>query len=693
MLNHTYTSVNNANLVDCGKKQHIPSQPSPLLKDNFLGEFRTELDKKKVLANLGIATELSLVWENIKGDIGSNKALMEALDKRTKYTSDLNPDIETIADGIAYIESILGKDLEAEAEQNKRLTSLESTTTNLRSDLESYKDTLSQDLTKLNNYITNNVDVPIAELSSQIQTIVTDLKNITDLITVSDSDTNALKLKVGDNAGLYVENLSPRIDELDETVGKLGKDVSDINASLGTFVTKDDLGGGDGDYNFVNQSEFEQYTQATASTISTIQSELNSTVKTGEDGHVNTLFVNQISKTNEGNIKVADSFEVTSGIPLDVRCVVPTLKDLENLDPNVCYPGMAVIVSAVSALYILKEPVNQPIDEAYIKNSDNWKCPEDLVTEIITATKYAERVSDGSLSTSIFYYVIEEEEDHWKEEPQPGDYDSDEAYRLDWLKWSENLKVLGKQYMSATWGNEISAMVASKATVDSVNKVSNALTELNEQVKTIVGSGGNVSLSELRTQVQQNSDNLSTLTKNDGPIKTLEANVSTLSSDLQNNYATKDELATESENSYTRIHNEFENYTASHANAIAASINTQNATIGSAAVGTLTLGDIPVAINDGRITINGNDTALSTEVPIIVDTTLDDYNNSSKEENTYYYVYDDTDRYILDSEFKTYKQTQSDLNTRFGQDIAKLLQRVDELEAEIKALKSQLEGV
>ena len=692
MLNHTYTSVNNANLVDCGKKQHIPSQPSPLLKDNFLGEFRTELDKKKVLANLGIATELSLVWENIKGDIGNNKELMAALDARTKYTSDLNPDIVTIADGIAYIESILGKDLEAEALQNDRLTALEGTTTNLRTDLESYKDTLSQDLTKLNNYITSNVDVPIAELSSQIQTIVADLKNINALITVSDSDTNALKLKVGENAGLYVENLSPRIDELDKTVGKLGDDVSDINDSLDTFVTKDDLGG-DGNYNFVNQSEFDQYTQTTASTISTIQSELNSTVKTGEDGHVNTLFVNQISKTNEGNIKVADSFEVTSGIPLDVRCVVPTLKDLEKLDPNVCYPGMAVIVSAVSALYILKEPVNQVIDEAYIKNSNNWKCPEDLVTEIITATKYAERASEGSLSESIFYYVIEEEEDHWKEEPQPGDYDSEEAYRLDWLKWSENLKVLGNQYMSATWGNEISAMIASKATVDSVNKVSNALTELNEQVKTIVGSGGNVSLSELRTQVQQNSDNLSTLTKNDGPIKTLEANLSTLSSDLQNNYATKDELATESENSYTRIHTELETYTASHAAAISASINTQNAIIGSAAVGTLTLGDTPIVINEGRISVDGNDTALITEVPIIVDTTLDDYNNSSKEENTYYYVYDDTDRYVLDSEFKTYKQTQSDLNTRFGQDIAKLVQRIDVLEAEIKALKSQLEGV
>ena len=57
MLNHTYTSVKNANLVDCGKKQHISSQPFVLLRDNFLGEYRTELDKKKVLVNLGINSQ------------------------------------------------------------------------------------------------------------------------------------------------------------------------------------------------------------------------------------------------------------------------------------------------------------------------------------------------------------------------------------------------------------------------------------------------------------------------------------------------------------------------------------------------------------------------------------------------------------------------------------------------------------
>jgi hypothetical protein len=116
MLNHTYTSVKNANLVDCGKKQHISSQPFPLLKDNFLGEFRTELDKKKVLANLGIASELSLEWEYIKGDIARSEALMNEFDLRTKYVSIIDGFKKSVIEGIQYLETIVGKEQESEDE-------------------------------------------------------------------------------------------------------------------------------------------------------------------------------------------------------------------------------------------------------------------------------------------------------------------------------------------------------------------------------------------------------------------------------------------------------------------------------------------------------------------------------------------------------------------------------------------------
>ncbi len=53
--------------LNCSVKKHCNTcQPQPLYKHNFLGEFRTELEKKKVLANLGIiSNEDYLEWIDV----------------------------------------------------------------------------------------------------------------------------------------------------------------------------------------------------------------------------------------------------------------------------------------------------------------------------------------------------------------------------------------------------------------------------------------------------------------------------------------------------------------------------------------------------------------------------------------------------------------------------------------------------
>ena len=67
--------------------------------------------------------------------------------------------------------------------------------------------------------------------------------------------------------------------------------------------------------------------------------------------------MNKISKNNnDDHIQISDSFEVESGIPLDVRFVVEDIAALLQLPVKVCYPGMGVIVNSLSALYILRKP-------------------------------------------------------------------------------------------------------------------------------------------------------------------------------------------------------------------------------------------------------------------------------------------------------------------------------------------------
>lgn len=66
MLNHTYTSVHDANFTQCDKHCHGQKKQKVLIKENFLSEFKTELDKKKVLKNLGIDQGIFLEWIDVE---------------------------------------------------------------------------------------------------------------------------------------------------------------------------------------------------------------------------------------------------------------------------------------------------------------------------------------------------------------------------------------------------------------------------------------------------------------------------------------------------------------------------------------------------------------------------------------------------------------------------------------------------
>ena len=69
MLTNTYASINDTNLIDCKNSNFISCaqcSPTPLYKQNFLGEFKTELDKARVRNNLGISIDtLELNWKDV----------------------------------------------------------------------------------------------------------------------------------------------------------------------------------------------------------------------------------------------------------------------------------------------------------------------------------------------------------------------------------------------------------------------------------------------------------------------------------------------------------------------------------------------------------------------------------------------------------------------------------------------------
>ena len=679
MLNHTYTSVKNANLVDCGKRTPIPSQPFPLLRDNYLGEYRTELDKKKVLANLGIATELSLEWEYIKGDIGNSVALMTELNSRTSYITQIGEfkdKVVSIIEGIKYLETIVGGEEEVELAQNNRLQDLENTSEEL-----SYK------LDSLNNYLEKTIEVNIDTLTQRLNEISAKVANITELIQVSTKEKNALTLITGEeNQGLYVPDLSEEVNSASQNIVNLQEKVKQINGSLADFVTKDDLGGGD--FNFVKQDVFDSYKTDTNSTIASIDAELARTVKTGEDGHVDTLFVNKISKNNDDtHIQITDSFEVNSGIPLDVRFVVENTEELCALSYKVCYPGMGVIVNSLTALYILRDPGDQvSFDQAYVSNIDNWKCPEDLVTVPLSREQYD---ALEEVNSNVFYYIYEDEITRTKE-PKREDYSTDEEFKIEWQKWVESLKTLSQEYMSASWGVDIENKLSNKANQDSVDILSISITGLQDQIDSLSGGDSENSLSVLAERLTKTESDLDFLlgtegndeeASSQGKIAEIESSIYSLDDKLVTDYVTKKSITDVNANDNTKyIFVKESEYSKDRDNFITSL--QQKVQTDLVETSQITLSNFPITSDGSNLLFNEKEVALIEDVPKIVYLSQAQYDalkDEEKDSSTYYYTTSE-EIYVTQSKLEEKFSALSESITALSNSLGVINSRLDALE-------------
>ena len=713
MLNHTYTSVKNANLVDCGKKQHISSQPTSLLKDNFLGEFRTDLEKKKVLANLGIATELSLEWQYIKGDIGGSEALMQELDSRTTYIArigEFKDKVISVIEGIQYLETIVRSEQEGETVQNERLTELEN----------KFKQ-LVNDLDQLNEQLNNSIKTDIEKLNQDLEEISKQIANINDLIQISSKANNALvlipedsdQLAEGETPGLYVPNLEPRVEASEKRFEPIETNIESIQSEIesvkNNYVTKESLGG-EGDFNFVKQTEYDSYINQTNTTIGDIQTELNKTVKNGEDGHVANLQVNQISKTNDSNnIKLTDSFEVTEGIPLDVRAVVEDLDKLCNLPVNICYPGMGVIVNSLSSLYILKNPEEGTrLTQEYINDIYNWKCPEDLVTVALSQSEYNQL---EEINPNVFYYIYEEKI-KLTQEPKRENFGSEKEFLEAWQLWTDSLKILSQEYMSASWGVKIENKLGEKADQVDVNSLNQNVKDLQEQINALSGGDNENSLSALSERLTETESELDFLLgtegtdeepSSEGKIFEIENTIKTLDTKVTEEYVSKASITTESDDTtYIFIKkSEYNQDMENRDTAMKEGITTNKATVSLIETNQVTIAELPITSNGADLLVNDKEVALIDDVPKIVYLTQAEYDalesSGELDSDTYYYTTNE-EVYVTKTEFNTktsqlntYIQATSSSVTELSNTIQQQQVTIETLLSEIESLKGRLE--
>ena len=267
MIQSIYTSVSNADIVPCGKKgKPIRSEPIPLLRDNYLGEYRTSLEKAKVRKNLGIADEYSLLWGNIDGTIEEQKDLVQYIEQKWEYKSDLVEGINTVKEAIDYSIYFISQyeaNTEEIAELSQQLQNLKESVNSIQQNLSDDIQQNSQNITKLQESI-SSINESITEINESIQNIDVD-KNILNWVqqslknskTVELKDDNTLEVILStkeDNAiqlltetqeqeegepivttlpGIYAKNLEPKVNEIEEQV----KSNSETLEHISTYQT------------------------------------------------------------------------------------------------------------------------------------------------------------------------------------------------------------------------------------------------------------------------------------------------------------------------------------------------------------------------------------------------------------------------------------------------------------------------
>lgn len=239
MIQSTYTSVSNADIVPCGKKgQIIKSDPIPLLRNNYLGEYRTELEKAKVRKNLGIADEYSLQWGNISGFVESQEDLINYIESKWEYTNDISEDINTVSEALDYViyfvsnfksdnESIIN--IKGEIVQIKKL--IDSTKALLSTDISSVASNvgiLFTSISEINDQI-NTINDQIEILNESLKKINVDANilawiksSLKDSNTIEIVESNVIEAKISqeaDNAvqinqGIYVKDYSKEISKI-----------------------------------------------------------------------------------------------------------------------------------------------------------------------------------------------------------------------------------------------------------------------------------------------------------------------------------------------------------------------------------------------------------------------------------------------------------------------------------------------
>lgn len=248
MIQPTYISERK-----CGNKWYpMDDAPVPLLRTNYLSEFRTEIEKAQARKNLGIPDEMQMKWGGMSGYVEEQRDLIEYMELKWKYTTELSEDITTVAEALDYIMKLITTYTDQNGEVSnikKELETInkdiEDTNALLKSTEEALQkniDTNSENITALEESITN-INSAIDKLNQDLININVDSNilawikaHLSDTIELQEGDKLAVKISategnaVQNKDGLYVIDNSTEIKSHT-------KDISDLQRAQESIQT------------------------------------------------------------------------------------------------------------------------------------------------------------------------------------------------------------------------------------------------------------------------------------------------------------------------------------------------------------------------------------------------------------------------------------------------------------------------
>lgn len=564
MINNFYSSVNNGNLVDkCSHKQHhIPEQPY-LLRNNFLNEFRTALEKAKVRANLGIADSETLFWGNIQGDIAEQADISKYINSLLAFDYSINnnfdagdnfQNIKNVRDAAITCLDYLSKFKGEGAEIQELDTKIKEILKNLYAvesldDVEASQGGVINELTtgirelqdKLGNPNTTVEDIEtkldvVEENVNRVNTVLEDINSLLVEYVPTDGTNNALEIipdtettesrpKVDEQGnpvydelgfqvveevtvikkgGLYVKDLQPQIDELN----------SEINGDSGkiSLLQKDIQKNSEG-------------VQGNKTTIENIQSTTIPAINE-EISNIKRDYISKESLGSSSSIVTDDKLQQKLGeyVKTDSTASlngITSKNDTINIDKPLNFTTNA---PGDSRRYVqkkedlLKITNSWPgmevivIEDAlmYILKKDGdpqdptydgWKIADSLKIEVLSREEFEERKKAGDLNPLVYYYIYTEDIT-FKEYPVREEYETQEEFNQAVQNWRKAAFILQGQYMSAAWGQDIDTRLKYK--VDKTvfnNAIDNAVDRISV-IETFFNSEEGDTLSSLKESIQ-----------------------------------------------------------------------------------------------------------------------------------------------------------------------------------------------